>query len=104
MPAATDEAVVLFPEDYDEQAAYETPFRGYLSEVIVRFSDGSRYQLFFIDPVRLQQELIDHVRAGRPFFTESNLVVLPEVTTEAVHKAVQGLQKEEAFRHMKPLL
>jgi hypothetical protein len=103
MPAATDEALVLFPEDYDEQSAYETPFRGYLSGVIVRFADGSRYQLFFIDPARLQQELAEHVQAGRPFFTEPNLVVLPEVTTEAVHKAVQGLQKESAFRHMKSL-
>jgi hypothetical protein len=103
MSAATDEAVILFPEDYDEQSAYETPLRGYLSDVIVRLADGSRYQLFFIDPVRLQQELADHVRAGRPFFTEPNLVVLPEVTTAAICKAVEGLRKEEAFRQLKPL-
>ena len=47
---------VHFPADYDTQSEFETPMRGYLSEVEVEL-DGVRYRLFFIDPVRLVQEL-----------------------------------------------
>jgi hypothetical protein len=46
---------IKFPDWYDDRAAYEAPLKGYLSDVEVRLEDGSRYKLYFIDPVRLQQ-------------------------------------------------
>jgi hypothetical protein len=103
MSPATSRVIVEFPKDYDAQSAYETPSRGYLSEIVVQLEDGSRYQLFFIDPVRLQQELTDQVQLGRAYWAEPNLVVLPRVTTEAIHQAVEGLAAEDFFKHLKPL-
>jgi hypothetical protein len=103
MSTAADSFTVLFPEGYDARSEFETPSRGYLSGVVVRLGDGSRYPLFFMDPVRLQQELADYVREGRAYFAEPNLVILPEVTTESVKTAVQGLLREGFFEHLKPL-
>jgi hypothetical protein len=103
MIAASDAPVVTFPDDYDEQSEFETPSRGYLSDVVVRLGDGSCYRLYFIDPIRLQQNLADEAQAGRAYFGEPNLVVLPEVTTPTIREAVQGLCRAGYFQHLKPL-
>lgn len=71
--------------------------------VEVHLEDGSRYRLYFIDPVRLQQTLEDDVRAGKGYFAEPGLVVLPEVTTQAVQRAVPGLVEGGYLQRLKPL-
>jgi hypothetical protein len=91
---------ILFPEDYDAQSEFETPLRGYLSEVEVEL-DGLRYRLFFIDPVRLGQELKSNIDSGTSYFVEPNLIVLPEVTTEAIKKAVEGLARNGSLQQLK---
>ncbi len=103
MATATDQFTVEFPSDYDARSEHETPSRGYLSEVVVRLEDGCRYQLFFMDMFRLQQELTDNIRDGQPYFSEPNLVVLPYVTTESVRQAVEGMVKEGLLQDLKPL-
>jgi len=87
-----------FPQGYDEQAEFEAPFRGYLRDVIVEMEDGSRHQLSFIDPARLEQNLADNARMGRPYYTEPGLVIVPGISTEAIQLAVQGLWDEGYFR------
>ena len=87
-----------FPDGYDEQAEFEAPFRGYLQDVIVETEDGPRHRLSFMDMVRLEQNLTDDARPGHPYYTEPGLVILPEVSTEAIHLAVQGLWDEGYFR------
>jgi len=87
-----------FPQGYDEQAEFEAPFRGYLRDVIVEMENGSCHQLSFIDLVRLEQNLADNARTERPYYTEPGLVILAEVSTEAIHLAVQGLWDEGYFR------
>jgi len=91
---------ILFPSDYDAQSEFETPLRGYLSELEVEL-EGLRYRLFFVDPARLEQELKSNVVSGRPYFAEPNLIVLPEVTTEAIKTAVAGLAKDGFFQQLK---
>lgn len=56
MSGAEECPTIVLPADYNAQREYETPMRGYLSDVAVHV-DGQRYRLFFIDPVRLAQEL-----------------------------------------------
>jgi hypothetical protein len=103
MATTADRYTVELPADFDERAEYETPLKGYLGDVVVHFEDGARFQMFFIDPVRLQQELALDVQNGRPYLAEPNLVVVPEVTPQAIHKAVDGLVKDGFFLHLKPL-
>ena len=88
---------VIFPEDYFGRREDETPYKGYLPEVVAKFADGSRYRLFFMDPIRLAQELADEASSGRPYFGEPNLIVLPKVTTEAVRRAIAELHLDGYF-------
>lgn len=94
---------ILFPAWYDEQAEFETPSKGHLGGVVVRLKDGPAFELYFTDPVRLQQTLEEDAKAGRPYYSEPGLVVLAEVTTEAVSHAVSGLIRDGYFQHLKPL-
>jgi hypothetical protein len=92
---------IAFPEGYDAQAEFEAPFRGYLPDVIVHLEDGTRHRLSFLDPSRLEQGLADNLRRGRPYYTEPGLIILPEVSTGAIERAIQGLW-EEGFFHQLP--
>jgi len=91
-----------FPQGHDEQAEFEAPFRGYLPGVIVELEDGARHRLSFIDLVRLEQGLADNAGAGHPYYAEKGLVVVPEVCTEAIQLAVQGLWDEGYFHLSQP--
>jgi hypothetical protein len=103
MSTQTNPFTVVFPEWYDARLEFETPSKGYLGDVEVHMEDGGRYKLYFVDPVRLQQTLEDDVRAGRNYYTEPGIVVLPEVNTQAIRDAVCGLVQDGFFQHLKPL-
>jgi hypothetical protein len=103
MPTQTTPFTIIFPEWYDARCEYETPLKGYLSDVEVRLENGSLYKLYFIDPVRLQQTLEEDAASGRPYYTEPGLIVLPEVTTEAIRQAVSGLLRDGYFQHLKSI-
>ncbi len=53
-----------------------------------------------MDLSRLEQGLADNVRMGRAYYTEPGLVILPDVSTEAIHQAVQGLWNEGYFHRI----
>jgi hypothetical protein len=103
MATQLDSFTILFPDWYDARAEFEATAKGFLRDVVVRLEEGTCYRLYFTDPVRLQQTLEDDVKAGRAYYTEPGLVVLPEVTTAAVRKAVSGLWREGYFQHLRPL-
>jgi hypothetical protein len=102
MPSQPNSFTVVFPEWFDARVEHETPSKGWLTGVEVRLEDGSRYELSFIDPARLQQTLADDEEAGRPYYAEPGLVVLPRVDREAVRVAVAGLVEDGYFRRLKP--
>ena len=103
MLITSDHYAIEFPAGYEGRGEAEAPSRGYLSGVVVRMEDGAGYELFFVDPVRMQQELTGHVGDVQPYFWEPNLVILHEVTTETIRTAVEGLVKERFFQYLKPL-
>lgn len=98
-----DRFTIAFPEGYEERLEFETPSKGYLRDVVVHLEDGSSYRLFFIDPVRLEQDLQIEAANGREYYTEPGLVVLREVTTATIRKAISGLWREGFFHSLKPL-
>jgi hypothetical protein len=103
MAQATSAIEIVFPYEPGSRSEYETPSRGYLSHVVVRLEDGSAYQMCFMDPVRLSQDLEGEVACGRGYFAEPNLIVLPVVNTESVQKAIHGLAQEGFFKLLKPM-
>ena len=88
---------LTFEYGFDARDEFETPLRGYRSHVVAELSDGSRYRLSFFDPVRLKQELDEECRAGRAYFAEPGLIILPEVTREAMEVAAAALCEEGFF-------
>lgn len=90
------------PEYFDERAEYETPSKGYLNHVEVELENGNRFRVVFIDPTRLQQDLEDDAKAGRPYFAEAGMIVLPEVTVEKARAVIKYLVEDGFFESLKP--
>jgi len=91
---------LILPENFDEQARFEIPFKGWLS-AYVESEDGGRYPVYFSDPTRLQQDLEEELQLGKPYFAMPGLIILPEVTIEAIEEAVQLLWKQGFFAHLR---
>ncbi len=90
MSITTSEPEIIYPEGFDERCQREMTVKGYLGNVNVRFEDGSRFQVSFIDPIRLAQDLQCEAESGSPFFAEAGLIVVPEVTQESIRLAIVG--------------
>jgi hypothetical protein len=82
---------VVFPDWYDERGEWEANSKGWLQGVELRFAHGDVHSLFFYDPVRLAQDLEVETKQGRPFIAVPGMVVIPEVTREAILAAVAKL-------------
>jgi hypothetical protein len=91
---------IILPEGFDEQACFELPYKGWLS-IYVESTEGRRYPVYFSDPIRLQQDLEEEAQLGRPYFAMSGLIVLPEVTLEAVEDAIHALWQQGFFTTLK---
>jgi hypothetical protein len=103
MTPTTTQPSIIFPNGFEERLEMEAPARGYLSDVVVQFGNGIRYKVFFYDPVRMRQDLEEYTKLGRAYLAEPNLILLPEVSTDNIIKAVHGLWKDGYFQHLKPL-
>ena len=103
MATHTAEPEVIFPEGFDARWEAEMTDKGYLSDVVVRLEDGARYLVNFFDPVRLSQDLQVLTESGSPFVAEPGLIVIPEVTRDAILTAIQGLNAAGFFETLKPL-
>jgi hypothetical protein len=103
MSANLKSVSVLFPDWYDDRAEWEHSRKGFLPGVVAELPDGRRYQLYFMDPVRLGQDAEAEFGQGSVCFTEPGLVLIPEVTREAVRAAVAHLHKIGYFEQLRPL-
>ncbi len=89
---------VIFYEGFDER--YWEP-KGYF-EAHVELGNGNHYELNFIVPWRLEEELKDEIQMGQPCHAELNLIVVPTVTVEAIQQSVQYLWRIGFFNDLKP--
>ena len=91
---------VVFHPSHDARSKEEMTDRGYVSHVYV-VTKGERYfPVFFYDPLRLGQDLNQEIKLGRPFIAEPGMIVVPEVTLEAMTKAVEALYADGYFDHL----
>ncbi|TKD02247.1 hypothetical protein [Polyangium fumosum] len=88
---------LVFEGGFDARDAHESLLRGYRSHVWAELQDGSRHRLTFYDLTRLTQSLEDECSAGRRFFTEPGLVIVPEVTLANMEAAARELAREGFF-------
>jgi hypothetical protein len=94
---------LTFKYGWDEKDEVETLRKGCRSDGIVSLSDGTTYSVYFIDPVRLQQDLEEEVELGSPFLAPPGLIVIPELTRSAMENAIAQLWKRGYFDALKPL-
>jgi len=81
---------------------HDTVDRGYRSHVLVEIAT-SLYPVFFYDCGRLQCELQEMAKHGRPFIAETGMIVLESVTLAAMELAVQKLYEEGYFDYFKSI-
>ena len=77
-----------FPEEFVEYE-YEYTAKGYVSGVIIHTDQGCA-NITFYEPTRLAQDVSDEV-PGDGYFACANLVVVPEITREAITRAAASL-------------
>lgn len=77
--------------------------KGCRSDGIVHCADGKTYSVYFIDPIRLQQDLEAEVECGFPFLAPPGLIVIPELTRSATENAIAQLWKQGYFDALQPL-
>lgn len=53
--------------------------------------------------MRLAQELKDYVGLNIPCYAEPGLIILPEITVERIEEAVEYLDRNGFFEHLKPI-
>lgn len=94
---------LTFKYGWDDRDEEETPMKGYRSDGIVHSLEGEMYPVYFIDPIRLQQDLEAETESGSPFLAEPGLIILPEVTREAMENAVRQLWEQGYFQSIKSL-
>lgn len=85
-----------FPPDFDERAEFEMPSKGYLAGGIVETPDG-KYPVTFFDPVRLAQDLELTGEHGFAVVAEPGLIVIPEVTRDAIAGTIEELIRQRFF-------
>ncbi len=90
----TESFQIVFPEWFDERGEWEAKEKGWLQGIEIRFANGDIQPLFFYDPVRLAQDLEVESEQGRPFIAQPGMVVIPEVTRDAIQLAVAKLVEE----------
>jgi hypothetical protein len=103
MATHVDDPEIVFPQGFDARREAEMSDKGYLSNVAVRFEDGSRFLVNFIDLVQLSQDLQAESESGTPYFAEPGLIVIPQVTREILRTAVVGLRRERFFESLRPI-
>ncbi|GAA6623706.1 hypothetical protein [Scytonema sp. NUACC26] len=94
---------LVFKYGWDERDDVETPMKGCRNDGIVLCEDGKTYSVYFIDPIRLQQDLEEEEELGSPFLAPPGLIVLPELTRSAMENAIEQLWKQGHFDVFKPL-
>ncbi len=88
---------LVFPEWYDERGEWEAQSKGWLQGVEMCFANGKVQSLFFYDPVRLAQDLQADTLQGKPFIAHLGLIVIPEITRDAILGVVEQLAEAGYF-------
>lgn len=96
------DAQLIFINEFSEREAFEASSRGYLSHVLVKLKSGRLYPVIFYDAVRLKQDLDELATHGESFISDPGMIILQEVTREAMETAVQALAGQGLFEHFVP--
>jgi len=92
---------LVFPEGFTARDEWEMERKGFVY-AFLECENGWRYQVMFIDPVRLAQDIKATLQSGQPYYCEFGQVVVPEVTIPALTKIIPHLVEEGYFERQRP--
>jgi hypothetical protein len=84
---------LVFAEGFTDRDEWEMERKGFVY-AFLECEDGCRYEVMFIDPVRLAQDIEATLQSGQPYYYEFGQVVVPEVTIPALTKIIAHLVEE----------
>src|SRR5947199_8918758 len=91
---------LVFPEGFTEHDELEMERKGFVY-AFLECEDGRRYQVMFIDPVRLAQDVEATLQSGQSYYYEFGQVVVPEITIPALTKSIPHRVEERYLeRHL----
>jgi len=93
---------LVFPEGFTDRDEWEMERKGFVY-AFLECEDGRRYQVMFIDPVRLAQDVEATLQSGQSYYYEFGQVVVPEVTIAALTKIIPHLVEEGYLEGHVPL-
>ncbi len=84
---------LVFPEGFTARDEWEMERKGFVY-AFLECEDGRRYQVMFIDPVRLAQDVEATLQSGQFYYYEFGQVIVPEVTVPALTRIIPQLVEE----------
>jgi hypothetical protein len=93
MEPTCDMPRLVFPEGFTARDEWEMERKGFVN-AFLECKDGQRFQVMFIDPVRLAQDVEATLKSGQPYYYEFGQVVVPEVTMPALTRIIPELVEE----------
>ncbi len=93
---------LVFPDGFTARDESEMERKGFVY-AFLECEDGCRYQVMFIDPVRLSQDIEATLQSGQPYYCEIGQVVVPEVTIATVTKIIPLLVEEGYLERHSPV-
>lgn len=94
-------ARLMFPEGFTDRDVWEMERKGFVY-AFLECEDGRRYQVMFIDPVRLAQDVEATLQLGQPYYFEQSQVVVPEVTIPVLTRIIPQLVEEGFLEQRQP--
>jgi hypothetical protein len=92
---------LVFAHDVDDR---DMAPHGYRGDVVVEFSDGEAFPIYFYEPDAIREELDCRIRSGfGQFVAEPGLVVIPEITLARMKSSVLELIEVGYFSHLRPV-
>jgi len=99
MTTQVDNALIHFPEWYDERGEWEAEAKGWLPGVRVELANGASYPFVFYDPVRLAQDI--EAEGSDAVISELGLVVVPVITRTSIVRAIGKLIANGYFNQIR---
>ena len=93
---------LVFPDGFTARDESEMERKGFVY-AFLECEDGCRYQVMFIDPVRLSQDIEATLQSGQPYYYEFGQIVVPEVTVAAMTKIIPFLVEEGYLERHSPV-
>ena len=97
MTLTTPTYTFRFPEGFDDRDEAEMTSKGFLTGSVLELPDGRRFPVTFFDPIRLAQDLEQAGQHGVSVVAEPGLLVVPEVTSDAIKVVLDELTRQRFF-------